>query len=183
MNALLGIADFLIHVLFTLYIYALMIRVFLELTHADYYNPFSQSILSLTSPVLRPLSKWVPGIGRLNTSAVLVMVAVKFAELWLRSLLVGRPVETGSMIVSSVFGVIDLALNLYIFAIIILVVISWIAPHVHAQNNPFVSVLRSITAPVLRPARRLIPQVGMFDFSTAAVLLVLFCAKIFLHSL
>ncbi|MCY4642274.1 MAG: YggT family protein [Gammaproteobacteria bacterium] len=183
MNALLGIADFLIHVLFTLYVYALMIRMLLGLTHADYYNPFSQSILSITNPALRPLHKWVPGFRRLDTAALLLMIAVKLAELLLRGILAGRPVEAGPLIYSAVFGVIDLGLNLYIFAIIVLVVISWISPQMHAQNNPFISVLRSITAPVLRPARRLIPQVGMFDFSTSVVLLALFCAKIFLHSL
>lgn len=183
MNALLSIADFLVHVLFTLYVYALMIRMLLGLTRADFYNPFSQSILTLTSPALRPLHKWIPNAGRVDTAALLLMVAVKFAELALRGLLMGRAADTGTLLLAAVFGVIDLALNLYIFAIIALVAISWLAPHLHAQNNPFVSVLHSITAPLLHPARRMIPRVGMFDFSASAVLLALFCAKIFLHSL
>ena len=183
MNALLGIADFLIHVLFTLYVYALMIRMLLALTHADFYNPFSQSILTITSPALRPLHKWVPNIGRLDTSALLLMIAIKFSELMLRGIFVGRDVETVVLVFAAIFGVIDLALNLYIFAIIALVAISWLAPHLHRQSNPLVSVLHSITAPLLNPARRMIPQVGVFDFSTSAVLLALFCVKILLHSL
>ena len=183
MNALLGIVDFLLHVLFTLYVYALMIRMLLALTHADFYNPFSQSILTITSPALRPLHKWIPNVGPLDTAALLLMIAVKFTELMLRGILVGRAVETGTLIFAALFGIIDLALNLYIFAIIALVAISWLAPHLHGQSNPFVSVLHSITAPLLHPARKMIPQVGVFDFSTSAVLLALFSAKIFLHSL
>lgn len=183
MNALLGITDFLLHVLLTLYVYALMIRMLLGLTRADFYNPFSQSILTVTNPALRPLHRWIPHTGRLDTAALLLMVAVKFAELALRGLLVGRTAETGTLFLAAVFGVIDLALNLYIFAIFALVAISWLAPHLHAQSNPFVSVLHSVTAPLLQPVRRMIPRVGVFDFSTAAVLLALFSAKIFLHSL
>lgn len=183
MNALPAIADFLIHVLFTLYIYALMIRMLLALTRADFYNPFSQSILTITNPALRPLHKWIPGAGRLDTAALLLMTAIKFAELLLRGILAGKSLSAGPLVVSAIFGVIDLAINLYIFAIIVLVVISWLAPQVHAQNNPLASVLRSITEPLLRPARRLIPRAGVFDFSTSAVLLALFCAKILLHSL
>lgn len=183
MNPLLGIFDFLIHIVFTLYIYALMIRTLLALTRADFYNPFSQSILTITDPALRPLHKWIPGIGRLDTGALLLMTVVKFAELLLRSLLVGANVAIGPLIFSAIFGVIDLALNLYIFAIIVLIVISWMAPQVHAQNNPFASILRSITEPVLRPARKRIPPIGVFDLSTSVVLLALFCAKIFLQSL
>ncbi len=182
MTGLLSIADFLIHILFTLYIYALLIRMLLGLTHANYYNPFSQSILAITDPALRPLHKWIPNFRRLDTSALILMIAVQFAELVLRGYFAGKTFETGPLIFSAIFGVIDLALNLYIFAIIALVVISWLAPHVRVHNNPFVSVLQSITEPVLRPARRLIPRVGVFDFSTTVVLLALFCVKIFLHS-
>lgn len=183
MNALLNVFDFLIHISFTLYIYAVIIRMLLGLTNADFYNPFSQFILTITSPVLKPLRKWIPSIGRLDTAALVLIIFLKFAELFIRGMLAGKKIMVGSLIVPVIFGLIDLVINLFIFAIIILVIISWIAPHLHAQNNPLTSVLRSITEPLIRPARRLIPPIGMFDLSTFVVLVALYCVKIFLHSI
>jgi YggT family protein len=80
-------------------------------------------------------------------------------------------------------GVLNQAINIFIFGIIILVVISWVAPQLQGQSNHITPILRSITEPLIRPARKLIPPVGIFDLSTFVVLLGLYCAKIFLHSL
>jgi len=182
MNGLINVADFLIHIAFTLYIYLIIIRLLLGLTRADFYNPFSQFVLNLTSPVLTPLRKIIPSIGRFDTAGIALIVFLKFAELFIRGLLVGNQASVSALILPTVFGVVDLTLNLFIFAIIILVIISWIAPQMHAQSNPMASVLRSITEPLIRPARKLIPPIGIFDLSTFVVLIALYSIKIFLHS-
>ncbi|MCZ6564563.1 MAG: YggT family protein [Gammaproteobacteria bacterium] len=183
MHALINVLDFLIHILFTLYIYAVVIRILLGLTRADFYNPFSKFILSITNPALQPLRRWMPSIGRIDTAALLVIIALKFTELLIRGLLVGKKIFLGSLFIPVFFGLIDLIINLYIFAILALVIISWIAPHMHAQNNPLISVLRSITEPLLRPARKLIPPIGMLDLSAMVVLITLYCVQIFIHSI
>lgn len=183
MYPLLNVFNFLIHVAFTLYIYAVIIRMLLALTHADFYNPFSQFILTITSPVLRPLRRWIPSIGRLDTAALLLIIFLKFAELIIRSLLFGKKILLGSLVIPVIFGLIELVINLFIFAIIVLVIISWIAPHLHAQNNPLTSILRSITDPLIRPARKLIPPIGVFDLSTLVVLIALYSVQIFLRSI
>ena len=182
MNPINNVLDFLIHVLLTLYIYAIIIRVLLGLTRADFYNPFSQFILTITNPVLTPLRKLLPSIGGIDTSAVILIVVLKFVELAARSFLAGKQVLLSSLIIPAIFGVLHQLVNILIFAIIILVIISWIAPHMHGQSNPVTPILRSITEPLMRPARKLIPPVGIFDLSTFVVLLVLYCIKIFLHS-
>ena len=182
MNPINNVLDFLIHVLFTMYIYAVIIRLLLGFTRADFYNPFSQFILTITNPVLTPLRKFIPSIGGIDTSAIVLILVLKFIELATRSLLISKQVLLSSLIVPAVIGVINQLINVFIFAIIILVVISWIAPHMHGQSNPITPILRSITEPLIRPARKLIPPIGVFDLSTFAVLLGLYCIKIFLHS-
>lgn len=182
MDPLINVFVFLIHILFTLYIYIVLIRMILGYTKADFYNPFSQFIVTMTNPVLQPMRKFIPSIGRIDTAALVLIFVLQFAELFLRNFLVGKKILLGSLIIPTIFGLIDLVLNLFIFAIIILIVLSWIAPHVHAQNNPMASVLRSITEPLIRPARKLIPPIGIFDLSTFAVLIALYCIKIFIHS-
>jgi len=182
MNPMSNVLDFLIHVLFISYIYAVIIRMILGLTRADFYNPFSQFILTITNPVLTPLRKILPSIGKIDTAAIVLILALKFIELALRSFLASKQVLFGSLIIPSIVGVLNQVLNIFIFAIILLVIISWVAPHLHGQSNPITPILRSITEPLIRPARKLIPPIGIFDLSTFVVLLGLYCIKIFLFS-
>ena len=182
MSGLLNVINFLINILVTLYIYAVIIRMILGLTHADMYNPFSQFIITITNPVLLPLRRWIPSYGRVDTAAIIVILFLKFFELFIQSLLLGKQVLLGSLIIPTIIGVINQVINLFIFSIIILVIISWIAPFVQGQNNPLVSILRSITDPLLRPARKYIPPIGMFDLSPLVVLIALYCVYIFLNS-
>jgi YggT family protein len=182
MNPINNVLDFLIHVLFTSYIYAVIIRMLLGLTRADFYNPFSQFILSITNPVLTPLRKLLPSIGGIDTSAIVLILVLKFIEFAARSFLIGKQILLTSLIVPSIFGALNQVVNIFIFAIILLVIISWLAPQMHGQSNPITPILRSITEPLIRPARKLIPPVGIFDLSTIVVLLGLYCIKILLHS-
>ena len=183
MNAINNVLDFLIHVLFTMYIYAVIIRMLLGLTRADFYNPFSQFILTVTNPVLTPLRKFIPSISGIDTSAIVLILILKFVELVLRNFLIGKQVLLSSLILPTIVEVLHQVLNVFIFAIIILVIISWVSPQMHSQSNPITPILRSITEPLIRPARKLIPPVGIFDLSTFVVLLAIYCIKIFLHSL
>ncbi len=183
MGPISNVLDFLIHLAFTSYIYAVIIRMLLGYTHADFYNPFSQFILTITNPVLTPLRKFIPSIGQVDTSAIVLIFVLKFIELAVRSILIGNQVLLSSLIVPAITGVLNQVVNIFIFAIIILVVISWVAPHMHGQSNPITPILRSITEPLIRPARKLIPPVGVFDLSTFVVLIALYCIKIFLHSI
>ena len=181
MNSLINVVDFLVQVSFTLYIYAVIIRVLLGMTRADFYNPFSQFILTVTSPVLRPLRRWIPGGGRVDTAALVLIVLLKFGELLIHGLLIGGKITPGVLIIGTFFGLADLVINLFIFAIIVLALMSWLT--LHAQAHPLVSVLRTITAPLLRPVRKYVPPIGAFDLSPLVVVIALYCIKIFLGSL
>ncbi len=183
MNPLLSVFDFLIQTLFTLYIYVVMIRVILGLAHADFYNPFSQFILTITNPVLRPLRKFIPSVGRIDTAAIVLIFILKFLELFIRNYLINGSVVIAPLIVPTIFALINMVLNLFIFAIIVLVIISWIAPHMQSMQNPLVSILRSVTDPLMRPARKYIPRVGIFDLSPLVVLIVLLSIQRFLHAM
>jgi YggT family protein len=66
---------------------------------------------------------------------------------------------------------VNLLLQALSWAIIIRVLLSWF-PNIN-QNNPLIQLLRSVTDPILEPARRLIPSMGAIDVSPIVVLLVL----------
>lgn len=181
MNPLLNVVDFLVQVSVTLYIYAIVIRVLLGITSADFYNPFSQFILTITGPVLRPLRRWIPNAGRIDIAALALIILLKLGELLIRGLLVGGKVTLGALLIATFFELANLVINLFIFAIVVLALTSWLSPNL--QMHPLVSVLHTITAPLLKPAKRYIPPVGAFDLSPLAVIIVLYCVKIFLSSM
>lgn len=182
MNGLLNVFSFLINIASTLFIYAVLIRMILGLTNANMYNPFSRFIMTITNPILLPLRKIIPSIRNIDTAAVFLVLSLKFIELFSQSLLFGKQVIVVALIIPTFIGVLNQLINLFIFSIIVLVIISWIAPFIPSQNNPLLSILHSITEPLMRPARKYIPPIGMFDLSPLVVLIALYCLYIFLNS-
>lgn len=69
-------------------------------------------------------------------------------------------------------------LQLYSMLIFIRILMSWVPLNPH---NPFVETIGQITDPYLNIFRRIIPPVGMMDFSPIVALLVLNAiARVFL---
>lgn len=62
-------------------------------------------------------------------------------------------------------------LQIYTFIIFIRILITWI-PNLDPYH-PIVQLLLQITEPVLEPARKLIPPIGMIDISPIVVFIVL----------
>ena len=71
--------NFLIDTLFDLYIMVILLRVWLQLARADFYNPFSQFVVKATQPVVGPLRRFIPAIGSLDTATVVFAIAVACA--------------------------------------------------------------------------------------------------------
>ncbi|MFA0209528.1 YggT family protein, partial [Vibrio cyclitrophicus] len=55
--------SFLISTVFDLYIMVVILRIWLQASRADFYNPFSQFIVKATQPVVAPLRRVIPSIG------------------------------------------------------------------------------------------------------------------------
>jgi YggT family protein len=160
--------SFLLSTLFSLYILAVMLRFLLQLTRADFYNPLSQFIVKITTPVLRPLRRLIPGWGGVDVAALVLMLVLQMLSVWLVFLLAGRGVDPLALLIVSVAQLVDLTFNVFIFAILIQAVLSWITPGTY---NPVTSVLFSLTEPVLRPLRRVVPPISGFDLTPLVALL------------
>ena len=75
------------------------------------------------------------------------------------------------MVLNVLISTVDLFFTILTWAIIIRVLLTWV-PGL-SPYNPVVRVLASITDPILEPARRIIPPIGMIDISPIVVLFVL----------
>jgi YggT family protein len=162
-------AVFLIRTLLGLYAAVALIRFLLQATRADFYNPVSQFVVKLTSPVLRPLRRVIPGLGGLDLSSLILAWLVKTLELGIVALLVGM----GSPLVAPIWALpalLELTINLFLLAVLIRVILSWVNPDPY---HPAVALLGRLTDPLLRPAQRLIPPIGGIDLSPMAVMIAL----------
>jgi len=168
---------FLIQTLIGLYALLVMLRFILQLTGADFYNPISQFVVKVTTPVLRPLRQVIPSITGIDISSLVLTWLLKTAELAIVALLVGL----GSNAIGAIFwafpALVELAINIFLFAVLIRVILSWINPDPY---NPINGLLDNLTAPVMRPAQRLIPAVGGLDLSPVLVMVGLALLKMLL---
>lgn len=182
MNVLNEIALFLIDTLLSLYIGAVLVRFLLGLSKADFYNPISQFIVTITNPVLKPLRRIVPTIGRIDTATIVALIGLQFLKLLLMTVLSGGSMNPIVLLYLSVFLLLDLALLIYIFALIIQAVISWVNPGAYGGGNPLGSVLHSLTWPILAPLSRVVPKLGMVDISPLVAILLLHIGRIVLKA-
>lgn len=183
MNALSNVGIFLVDTLFTLYIILLMVRFLLATSRADFYNPISQFIVQVTNPVLIPLRKLVPSIGKIDTAALVLIFALKLLQLALILLLNGHAISIFTLIPFAIFKLLELVVYIYIFSLIIQAVISWINPGAHQMQNPMIGLLNSITRPILQPIRKVVPNIGMVDISPLVAILLLNVVLILLRSI
>jgi len=154
--------EFLISTLFSLYILAVMLRFLLGMVRADFYNPVSQFLVRITNPVLVPLRKVLPSIGKFDIAAIVLMIALQLLALTLIVLLRGSGFPVGAILIISLAKLVSLAINVFFFAIIIQVILSWVNPGTY---NPVTSLVYSLTSPILRPIQQLIPPISGIDLS------------------
>ncbi len=161
---------FLVNTLFSLYIGAVLLRLVLQWSRADFYNPISQAIVRITSPVLRPLRRLIPSIGRLDTASFVLIFALQWLNLWLTARLFGIAPGVATMVVMVAAELIRKLVYLYMFAIFVLALASWIA---NGGANPALRLLDSIAEPLLAPIRRWLPNLGGLDLSPLVALVLL----------
>ena len=154
--------EFLITTLFSLYILAVMLRFLLGAVRADFYNPISQFLVRITNPLLLPLRKVIPGIGKYDTASLVLLLILQLTLLVVIVLLRGGDIPFVSLLLVAVLEIILLMINVFIFAIFVQVILSWINP---GTQNPVSGLLYSLTTPVLRPIQRLLPPVSGMDLS------------------
>lgn len=171
---------FIIKTLTQLYLLVLLLRFWLPILGADFRNPLAQGILRVTSPLVVPVRRFVPSIGRLDTSTILIAYVIQFLTVLLLLTIGGYMVDTIPIMVTTLIELAVLSLNLFFFVILIKIILSWVAPHTH---NYATALLTTLAEPILRPFRRIIPSIGGLDITPIFAIILLQAAVIFLQTL
>lgn len=181
MGALQDIATLVVHTLFQIYLLALMLRLLLQWVRADFYNPISQFVVKVTGPLLNPLRRVIPGVAGIDMASVVLILAVQMIATTVLVLIKGYAVPNPIyLLIWGFLGAVGLLVNIYFFAILATIIISWIAP---GNYHPVVLLLHQLTEPVMRPFRNLIPPIGGLDLSPIFVFLMINVLQIILSHL
>ncbi|EPL14748.1 YggT family protein [Pseudomonas sp. CF161] len=164
-------AVYVLQTLGSLYLLIVLLRFVLQLVRANFYNPLCQFAVRATQPLLKPLRRIIPSLFGLDMSSLVLAIIVQLALMALTLLLTygttGNPLQ---LLIWSIIGVTALFLKIFFFALIISVILSWVAPGSH---NPGAELVNQICEPALAPFRKILPSMGGLDISPILAFMVL----------
>ncbi len=165
MDALIFIVDSVL----TLAVFAFLLRFLLAIMRADFRNPLSQAILSLTNWLVLPLRRMLPPMGRVDTASLVALMVVQFTmTLVIFRLLTGALMPLVPLVVAGLTSLAISTIRLFQVLIFVYALLSFIAPGTY---SPVVGLLSSLCEPLLRPLRRVLPVLGGLDFSPLVALI------------
>ena len=164
-------AVYVLQTLGSLYLLIVLLRFVLQLVRANFYNPLCQFAVKATQPLLKPLRRVIPSLFGLDMSSLVLAILVQLALMALTLLLTyGTTGNFLQLLVWALIGVTALFLKIFFFALIIRVILSWVAPGSH---NPGAELVNQICEPALAPFRKILPNLGGLDISPILAFMVL----------
>jgi YggT family protein len=171
MTALNEIFGYLIQTLLSLYLLAMLLRFLLQLARADFYNPICVFLVKVTNPLVIPLRRVIPGFAGLDMASLLLALLLQLAGIVALLLINGLGLPNILLLLAwSALGIVALLVKIYFFALLAMIILSWIAPQ---SRNPAVFLLFQITEPVMAPFRKALPPMGGMDFSPILVFILI----------
>jgi len=181
---LVQIAQLLVDVAATFVVFLLLARFHFQWLRVPFRNPVGEFIIAATDWIVRPARRVIPPLAGLDLATLLTALLVQAFALYLLGAIAGAGLgsEPGrilaAIVVGASFDLVRFSLYILVFAVVMVVVFSWLNPHA-----PMAPLFEVLTRPFLRPLRRVVPLIGRFDLSPLVLLLLLQVALIVLASL
>ncbi|MBE1276138.1 YggT family protein [Enterovibrio baiacu] len=163
--------NFLVSTLFDLYIMVVLLRVWLQWSRADFYNPFSQFVVKATQPVVAPLRRIIPSIGSFDLATVLFAFVLCVAKFFVLQMVAsgGLPPFDASYLLIGLLALVKAAGGLLFWVLILRAILSWVSQ----GRNPIEFVMIQLTEPLVAPIRNVLPSLGGLDLSVLVLFIVL----------
>jgi YggT family protein len=162
--------SYLVGTLIDLYVAAVLLRLLLQMVRADFYNPLCQFLMKVTNPVLVPLRRVIPSIGRLDTASVILMLVLEILGIWIISRIGSTAMNLQQIVAFSAIKLMMTLLMTYFFLIIASVILSWVG---QGMRHPIIPLVYQLTEPVLKPFRKFIPPIAGIDLSPLFALIAI----------
>ena len=181
MTALTEISSYLIQTLLGLLLLGTVMRLLLQISKADFYNPISQLLVKLTNPMVLPLRKLLPAFRIFDLSSLVLSILLQMLLIVILLKVNGSYIPNMSLLaIWSFIGVIAIVMKIYFFALLAMIILSWIAPN---SYHPAIQLVSQIVEPVMAPVRKILPPIGGLDFSPILVFILINIFEILLRHL
>lgn len=157
-----NIGIFIIQTLGGLYLSIIILRFFMQLTGANFYNPICQMTFKVTQNPVKTIRYFIPSIFNVDISSLIFSIFVEMAVFMAVLSLSNITFSFSNLFIWSLIGVMSQGLKIIFVSMIVSVILSWVAP---GSTNPTAEVVIQITEPMLIPLRRLLPSLGGLDIS------------------
>ena len=159
---------FLIETLSGFFVFLLLARFHFQWLRVPFHNPIGEFVLALTSWMVMPVRRVIPGLRGLDLPTLLLAWLVRAFGLWAEIAVMGGEPRTAPILAVAAVDLVRYSVYILIFAVLVQAVMSWFRSY-----SPLSPVLDAIARPFLRPFRRLIRPVGGFDLSPLVLLVLL----------
>ncbi len=182
---------FLLDTFSRLYLFILLLRFWLPLLRANFRNPVAQGVMRYTSPLVTPVRRYVPSIGRLDSATVLIAFLIQLGVSYLIMTLKLVGLDTFSLAILTsgqtffalaMQAIVELAM-LSVFLFIVAIIVRIVLGLIGRYFGPISDILVDLTEPLLRPVRKIIPPLGVVDISAYIVIVLLMALNMILADL
>ena len=150
---------------------AFVLRLLFQWARVNFRDPMADAIVRVTNWLILPLRRVLPPIGKIDTATIVAVIAVASVRTFAALSLAGAAVGDVSLFLRiTIVNLADLVLRIYLFALLLYWLTSYVSPDGRA---PGVRLLSQLCEPILKPVRRIIPPIGQIDFSVLWVSIVI----------
>lgn len=181
MNTFAQAGTFLVQSLGSIYLMIVVLRFLLQLMQADFYNPISRFLINATHIPSKPIRALLPTYKSFDLATLVLALLVQWLVIQLTAFVNGVGIINPLFALSwGAVGILSLILNIYLYGLLIVIIVSWVAPQ---SQHPALALLNQLIAPVMEPFRQVIPPLGGLDLSPIFMFLVIKMLQIFLHGI
>jgi YggT family protein len=152
MNALYFIVD----TLTSLYLGVLILRFVMQIVRANFRNPFADAILRLTNPLIMPLRRVLPPMGKIDTATVLAIVLFAVFKVLVLTLVFGALYSLIALVIMVLRTLVLAVLWLYVIMIFFYGIAGFL---MQGGSSPIYEVLAYVCDPLLNRIRKIIPSI------------------------
>ena len=162
----------LVNTLINIYLFLLMLRFLLQASRADYYNPLSQSVVKITQPAVGLFQGFLgPMAGRFDLATLAAGFVLKVVSIIAIFMVIGAGMPPiAGLLIAGVAALANAILKIYFFAMIVMIILSWVAPN---ASHPGALLVMQLVEPIMAPVRKVIPPLGMIDLSPIVVFIAI----------
>lgn len=184
MSGISAVALFLVSLVFSLLIFSLWLRIALRYLRVSTLHPISQLINKVSDPIVNPIQqitqqKFKPG-QKYDIPTLISLVLVELLKMVCISLLALHGILP--VLYLLIFVLADLIIqpcDILFFAILARVIMSFVNP---GWRGPIAELLRLLTEPLLKPARKFVSDVAGFDLSPFIIMILLKMITLFISA-